>query len=115
MKPTTSAAGKLRQEFASRIANSSAYRHGVLRILYARQTPKEQDGKKTCDLNSWGFTATDAAVLSRLAERLNAGVYLNDADESVLREKLPKYWAQCSRIMELGEISSGVLLAKEAA
>jgi hypothetical protein len=108
MKPTCTTFKKLRDEFNSRVENSKAYRHGAARFLYANQTFEEQDRKKTQYANGSGFTAPDAPLLSRLAEKLKAGKPLNAGEEQALRCRLPKYWGQFTRLLEPEELDSGL-------
>lgn len=110
MKATNSIALKnLRQEFKLKIAHNKAYRHAVLRHLYASQTSDEQATKKTQYLNGAGFTAPDAPVLSNIAARLKAGGSLEPIEELVLRQRLPKYVMQFTVLRKLEELTASAV------
>ena len=86
--------GDPRGSFTARVQRDPEYRHWLLLRLYESQTPNEQARQNTRELNYRGFSAPDAAVLSRLAERVRAGASLCASQESLLKRCLPKYWSQ---------------------
>jgi len=84
----------LRKLFAYAVLNDKVYRHWALEWLYELQTPNEQARQVTQDRNGAGFTAPDAPILSRLAEKLISGATLNAVEEKLLKQRLAKYWSQ---------------------
>src|SRR5690349_19597244 len=84
----------LRKLFAHVVLSDKEYRRWVLKRLYELQTPNEQARQRTQDRNGAGFTAPDAQILSQLAGKLASGGTLTRAEETILKWKLPKYWAQ---------------------
>lgn len=81
--------------FANRILHDQKYRHWVLLRLFREcQTHQEQTYHMTRDLNHVGFSAPDAPALSAAAEKLVRGNELTVREESILKNKLLKYWRQ---------------------
>jgi hypothetical protein len=116
MKISCSAVEQLREEFKSKIQQSVEYRHRALMALYEAQTAIEKAGKKTNELNGIGFDRIDASELTRLAEKVKAGEWLDDAEEAALCESLPKYWGQFLRLQDLYELPGiGLQVVKTAA
>lgn len=66
----------------------------ALTTLHARQTTDEQRNAATRHRNAMGFNATDAAFLSSLADRVNAGHPLSMRQLAAARRALPKYAGQ---------------------
>ena len=89
---------RLRYSFAKQVRGNTEYRHWVLEMLYELQTPSERSGRKTQECNGSGFTAPDAPILSRLAEKLSSDGTLSVADETILKWRLPKYWRQFTEV-----------------
>lgn len=88
------------EEIKQRLAKSPRWVRRALVVLFERQTPDEQAGEHTGELNGRGFSKFDAPALSGLAKRVLRGDELSFSDIQFAAQRLMKYAAQLQRIAQ---------------
>ena len=92
---------KMKEEFLKfKLASDINWAKRALICIFAFQTQEEKKYKSTKTINNVGFTAFDAELLTSFAQQLNSKGNLSEAQEKVLRSKMPKYWKQVERISD---------------
>lgn len=107
---------KDREEFEALLDKNNVVVEHVLRALYERQIPSEQNAEQTQVHNNQGFTSFDAARLTPLAKKVvggmmrnvPAGKRLNFSEYAFCRSRhgqrrqhmLGKYYRQISELQE---------------
>ncbi len=88
-------------EIREKLATDHEAAAKALAVLYSYQTPEEQQGIHTDEVNGVGFSKYDSDILSSFAQQLQAGYQLSQRQLEIAFDKLPKY---ASQLYRLGEI-----------
>lgn len=86
------------EEIRALVATDLRWMEQAIVALHNKQTADEQRVKYTRYLNSQGFNATDAEILSSFAEQIKRGRVLSEKQRAIAAKKLPKYARQLWKI-----------------
>lgn len=90
-------------EIKLKVSTDPIWAEHALLALWKAQTPAEQNGHHTDELNGVGFNKIDAEILSSFAEHVNQGHNLSPRQLEVAYKRLPKYANQLLRIATLNQ------------
>jgi len=90
-------------EIKLKISTNPKWAKRALLALWQAQTPAEQNGHHTDELNGVGFNKIDAEILSSFADQVNQGRDLSPRQLEVAYKRLPKYANQLLRISLLNQ------------
>lgn len=102
-------------QISAKIEGSFEFACEAIQILYARQTTHEQETKSTLSKNRRGFMSSHAVHGSRIAQLLNAGQPLDEADQGRVQEIAPRYTKQLAEHFRAEAIEADPTLKAKAA
>jgi len=86
------------EEIWSKISTDTLWLKGALVAIYSHQTIKEKKKKAVLSRNGMGFKKGDAEFLSRVAELIIKGTWLERSDWLEIRPRMKKYCKQLAKI-----------------
>lgn len=92
-----------------KIASNPDWAKRALLKIYENQTATEQDNGHTIEDNGIGFSGSDSAFLSSLAEQLKTRGTLSDKQTASIQKLMPKYSKQILAITDEAILNSMIL------
>lgn len=92
--PATSLEQFTKEYIQEKIKTENAWTIRTLQIVFANQTPDEQETQEANHQNGKGFGKIDSQILSDFHLQMTTRKFLSPKQMDICKKRLPKYWNQ---------------------